>query len=93
MLDKIYIFVALIVGISVSVVMLLGDYTAKEWATTTFWCIIIYLVIGQFFKIFLKKKVFVEKNEIIHEENKIDTKESNIKFNDIESAFSDEEDE
>ncbi len=100
MLDKIYIFLALVVGIAVSIIMLIGDYTAKEWATTTFWCILIYLVIGLFLRSFLKKKVFArqEEQEIQTEEQieqekieEADIEEEKMKKNNIEEAFLEED--
>ncbi|MFV0440905.1 MAG: hypothetical protein ACK5LV_06385 [Lachnospirales bacterium] len=62
MLDKIYILIALVVGIIVTIFMLIGDYTAKEWAYTTFWCIVAYLFVGMIVRRYLKKNVFVNKN-------------------------------
>ncbi len=101
MLDKIYIFLALVVGITVSIIMLIGDYTAKEWATTTFWCILIYLIIGLILRNYLKKKVFakqeqeilidkqIEKDEITEDVNE----DEEIKKTNIEEAFLEEDDE
>ncbi len=101
MIDKIYILIALVVAIIITIIMLLGDYTAVEWATTTFWAILIYLVIGLVLRNYLKTKVFVqnkndekidtnEKTEDVSEEDN----EENVSYiNDVQDVFSDENDE
>lgn len=95
MLDKIYIFIALVVGIIITIVMLLGEYTAIEWATATFWSIVAYLLIGLVLRMYLKKKVFYEPLEPIiddesdeNDENEED--DDKLDSEDVKNVFADE---
>ncbi len=96
MLDKLYILVALIVGICITVVMIVGGFSAAQWASTTFWLMISYLFIGLILRSYLKRKVFneVEKVVIPVEAETIAETEVEEQFfvDDVEKAFFDDTD-
>ncbi len=97
MLDKLYILIALIVGICITIVMIVNDFSAVQWANTTFWLMVGYLFVGLILRNYLKKKVFNEVETEIPEAEvvePIETIEEEEKFivDDVERAFFDDDD-
>ncbi|MFV0519761.1 MAG: hypothetical protein ACK5LY_05740 [Lachnospirales bacterium] len=94
MLDKIYIFIALIVGIVTTIVLIAKGASAADWAGATFWAMICYLIVGLILRNYLKKNVFIEKAKIKSESNNkdenVDVEDDTFFVENVEKAFFDD---